>query len=659
MSFQNRIIALLLLLFIVAAYSNHFTNGFQFDDSHTITNNEYIRDIKNLPLFFTDIKYFGTNPGNQGYRPILVSLNAIDYWLAGGYDPVYFHTSIFLSYLVLLVLLFLFFKRIFATASKEHDVAVSGVALLSVGFYGIHTANAETINYICQRADSFSTLCVVASLLLYIHPGARKYYLYLLTLAAAICTKETGVMFAPILFFYILFFEEQISMLDLVTFRKPKNIFNTVRKALPAFLVAFGLFYFIQKFIYPSAGEGAGGAADGAATSAWQYFYTQWVVIMHYIGNFILPLELSADNTFVLFDSVINQKVLLSLAVILLLVTFAFINSAKRETRPIAFGILWFFIALAPTSSFFAFGQISNDHRTFFPYIGLVISLGWWLRLMYLKYEEKISGIRQGVGVLFGVYFLVISLHAYGTYQRNIVWSSSATLWYDAAVKGPQNGRAQMNYGLTLMAAGKYDETLPYFKRTLELLPGWAFIHINMGILREAMGFSAEAEQYFQNAIRYQPLVPDSYYYYAQWLQRKDRIPEAIAQLREGNRISPGHGGIAQYLRDLEASSGETMEMRMERERKAVEANPSADNYINLSLTYYRNGMFPECVKACEKALELNPRSALAYNNMGSAYNSMGEWEKGAAACRKALEIDPGFERAKNNLKWAEDNLKK
>src|SRR5438874_4607488 len=102
-------IAAILLLMVCAAYSNHFTNGFQFDDTHTIVDNIYIRNIKNLPLFFTDIKYFGTNITNQAYRPILVSLNAIDYWWAGGLKPAYFHADIFLSYIVLLVLLFFLF----------------------------------------------------------------------------------------------------------------------------------------------------------------------------------------------------------------------------------------------------------------------------------------------------------------------------------------------------------------------------------------------------------------------------------------------------------------------------------------------------------------------------------------------------------------------
>src|ERR1035438_4044121 len=82
--------AIIILLLICIAYSNHFKNGFKFDDCHSIVHNEYIKDVKNIPAFFTGIKYFGTTPGNQGYRPVWVSLNAIDYWLGNGYNPLYY-----------------------------------------------------------------------------------------------------------------------------------------------------------------------------------------------------------------------------------------------------------------------------------------------------------------------------------------------------------------------------------------------------------------------------------------------------------------------------------------------------------------------------------------------------------------------------------------
>ncbi|TAL56948.1 MAG: hypothetical protein EPN85_14670 [Bacteroidetes bacterium] len=644
-----------LLLLICITYSNHFTNGFEFDDFHSIANNTYIRDIKNIPLFFTDIKYSGTNPGNQGYRPLLVMSNAIDYWLAGELDPVYFHAHIFLSYILLLILMFFLLKNIFSTAGQDESNRL--LALLATAFFGVHTANAETINYICQRSDMVSTLWIIASLLLYMHPKARKYYLYVLTIALAIGSKETGTMCGPILFIYILFFEENVSLLELVTFKKLKNVFIALKKSLPALLASFGIFYLIRRLIIPVDEDYSLVASESSA--AWQYFYTQWVVICHYLGNFVIPLDLSADPDFTLYESVLNSRVLLSLCLLLSLIFIAFVTSRKKETRPIAFGILWFFIALAPTSSILPFGQIANDHRTFFPYIGLVISLAWWLRLLYSRYQEQIKANKYLGRIFIVLYLMIISLHAYGTYQRNIVWSSSATLWHDATIKSPKNGRAQMNYGLTLMSAGKYEETLTYFKRTLELMPYWAYIHINMGVLREAMGFSTEAEQHFLNAIRFQPNVPDSYYYYARWLQKKDRLNEAIAQLQEGIRISPGHVSIAEYLKELSSSSAETNEEKIKRLEKSALDAPSVDNYINLSILYYRNDKFIDCIMACEKALELNPHSALAYNNMCSAYNATGQWEKAAAACLKALEIDSTFQLAKNNLKWAQGNLKK
>src|SRR5574337_861393 len=75
------ILAALSLVAVCATYSNHFHNDFHFDDSHTIYNNMYIRDIKNIPLFFKDARTTSSFPPNQAYRPGLTTLNAIDYWL--------------------------------------------------------------------------------------------------------------------------------------------------------------------------------------------------------------------------------------------------------------------------------------------------------------------------------------------------------------------------------------------------------------------------------------------------------------------------------------------------------------------------------------------------------------------------------------------------
>ena len=73
-----------LVLAILAAYSNHFQNSFHFDDAHTIVTNAAIRELRNVPLFFRDATTFSSLPSNQSYRPLVSTLLAIDYRLGAG-----------------------------------------------------------------------------------------------------------------------------------------------------------------------------------------------------------------------------------------------------------------------------------------------------------------------------------------------------------------------------------------------------------------------------------------------------------------------------------------------------------------------------------------------------------------------------------------------
>src|ERR1700724_4779065 len=77
----------LLLIALLAAYSNHFQNSFHFDDAHTIENNASIRELRTIPRFFVDATTFSALPSNQSYRPLVTTLLAIDYKLGNGLHP--------------------------------------------------------------------------------------------------------------------------------------------------------------------------------------------------------------------------------------------------------------------------------------------------------------------------------------------------------------------------------------------------------------------------------------------------------------------------------------------------------------------------------------------------------------------------------------------
>jgi len=93
---RTPVLCLGLALAMLAAYANHFQNKFHFDDSHTIVENGYVRDLHNVPKFFTDATKFSANPAGQVYRPVVSTSLAVDYRLGRGYSPVFFHRSTFL-----------------------------------------------------------------------------------------------------------------------------------------------------------------------------------------------------------------------------------------------------------------------------------------------------------------------------------------------------------------------------------------------------------------------------------------------------------------------------------------------------------------------------------------------------------------------------------
>src|SRR6185436_132379 len=75
------------------AYANSLNNAFNFDDSHVIEQNLFIRDLANVPRFFTDARTFSSLPQNATYRPVLSVTLAVDYRLAGGLTPRQYHVT--------------------------------------------------------------------------------------------------------------------------------------------------------------------------------------------------------------------------------------------------------------------------------------------------------------------------------------------------------------------------------------------------------------------------------------------------------------------------------------------------------------------------------------------------------------------------------------
>jgi tetratricopeptide (TPR) repeat protein len=478
--------------------------------------------------------------------------------------------------------------------------------------------------------------------------------------------KSPAVVFGGILLVYIFLFEEDSDW---------RRWWPALRHAAPALIVC-GLLAILNIEMTPKS-------YVPTAMPSWMYWITQPYVILRYFRSFFFPLWLSADSDLNPFSSFSDARALLGAAFCLALLFAGIWTMKRREHRPISFGIFWFLGALTPTS-LFVLSEVENDHRMFFPFVGLALSVTWTAYLivsrMIARRPENRMRILGAVQVLTACLLLACAV---GTWKRNEVWHTEASLWRDVTIKSPRNGRGLMNYGLTLMANGDAQGALDYFQRASALAPDYYFLEINLGIVEGLLNRNQESEAHFRRAILLQPQDAQPYYFYGRWLKSQERIAESIAAekaaieknsaymdaryllmqtyLEQGQweplhslaqdtlKIAPGDSQAQNYL-----TRGRNVQGELAAAERQAQSQPTPEGFLNLSLQYFQQGRFQDCIAAAQKALQLKPDYAEAYNNIAAAYQSQRQWDQAIAAAQQALRIKPDFQLAKNNLAWSQ-----
>jgi protein O-mannosyl-transferase len=641
---------------VVAAYANHFANDFHFDDRHTIVENPAVRSLANLPRFFTDSSTFSTLPTHQVYRPVLTASLAIDYALAGGYEPFVFHVTTFVWFLVLLAAVYVVARRVYALADPGgRDPHWPALAATLV--YGLHPASAETVNYVIQRGDVFAALGVVGSLAVYVgRPRLRRYGLYLLPMIVAALAKPPTLIFVAVLAIYVLLFET----------RRGARGRKVLVAVAPALAAAIALGVLLSRMNGPGFHSGGGPAL--------LYRLTQLPVAWSYFAAFVAPIHLTADTDQTLVTGWSDPRVLWGGAFCAALVAAGALTALRKRFRPIAFGIAWFFATMLPTA-LMPLAEVANDHRMFLPFVGLAIAAVWCVRLA-VGAQIALPPVRAAVAATCA---LVLAAEAYGTHQRNQVWRTEISLWQDVTEKSPLNGRGWMNYGVMVMHGGDYPKALAIFEKALELSPTYSNVYVNLGIVKAELGRHPEAEQHFLHALVLAPNQTSAHFFYGRWLRQQGRQPEALHQLDQAAAIAPTDLGVRHLRLETLATLGQWERLGEEvREvlaispddsvalqnqkllhdaaanaqelEASVRAAPTPEGWIDVSLRYYQSGAYRDCARAANEALALRPGYAEAWNNLAAAHNSLHEWDLAINAAEKALVLRPDFELARNNL---------
>jgi tetratricopeptide (TPR) repeat protein len=447
---------------------------------------------------------------------------------------------------------------------------------------------------------------VIASFAVYFaFPRFRRYSLYILPAAIAILAKPTAAVF-PVLFavFRLLFPDPAAAG------RRPRERARFVVEMVPPFVICGAVLFLVQQMTPHSWIAGA--------VNAHNYLVTQPYVTLLYFKTFFWPAGLNADYDLNPFVTTGDARLWIGFAFVVLLSAVAIVAAVSKKTRLISFGLLWFLIALLPTS-LFPLAEAMNDHRAFLPYMGLVIALAGAAALLVVRLDrpQRWTKIAATCAVA-----LLLCTNACATFQRNRVWKTEETLWHDVVLKSPRNGRGLMTYGITLVNNGNFAGALDYLHRAQQLTPPYSVLLINLAIAENATGRSAAAEQHLQDALRLAPLSPDSFIYYARYLLAHSRADEARSRLHRALELSPTDLTARELLQKVETHD--------------VEAHATMGDAL------LRQGKFGEAITQYETALEIAPDFVSTLNNFAWLLSTCpdGSLRNGARALDLAEKAD-------------------
>ena len=509
---------------LAVAYANGFGIGFYFDDGYGITENPAIRSLRNIPAFFTDPFTLTPLRTNVDIRPVLVTTFAVNYAISGT-DPWSYHAFNLLVHFLTAAMVFVLVRDHLWWPVGERGPSGSAriPAAAAALFFAFAPVNSQALNYMWARSALLCTAFYVAAFLALLRgrwiTGVALHVLALLTKAVAFTLPAVFVL-------HDFLYRDRRRHPHLAAWLRDWR-----RLAVPvgSLAVANVLYLLLRWRMVPAWADDF--MHEGWVTP-WIWFVSQWSALLHYVRIFVWPAGLSVDHDFPYTLSAADPSALLSLSVLLAWIALAL--RASRRWPQVTFATLWFFVTLAPESSFLPLAEVVNDHR---PYIastvGLSVLLTWTL-----ERGAALAGSRRREAFVAAATVLCLAAVTV-TRQRTLEWADGLRLWESTVRASPGNGRAWMNAGLAYMNAGDFGQARRHFEKSRELNARYPYVYMNLVALELAEGHEDAALAWAREAVRFGPELPRSHYSLGTVLERQGNAAEAVAAYRLACRLDP------------------------------------------------------------------------------------------------------------------------
>jgi protein O-mannosyl-transferase len=571
------------------AYSNSFTTPFVYDDAATIRDNVTIRQLWPLSRPLTPPP--SANP--MSGRPIVNLSLAANYRL-GGLNPWGYHAANLAIHVGCAMLLLGITRR---TLNLHFSESVSlGIAIVSTAIWAVHSLNSEAVEHISARTESLMAFFYLATFYAAIRawPSRSRAWSVTCVVACALgmACKETTVTAPLLLVLYDRAFHSE-TWAD--TLR--------ARRWLYTGLAATYLVFLWLNAAGPR-GHSAGLVSDPGLTapvSSWTYLFNQARLIPRYLRLAVWPSDLVLDYgtvpTMTLGDVAGRAAVMV---VLLIIVSGLWI----RKPRWGFLGI-WFFVTLAPASSFVPiFTEVGAERRMYLAMMAFILTIV--LGTYFVLGEAR---LRRAPMRMFATAIIVCAIGALitTTRRRNAEYDSPLTLWRTNITRWP-HGRAHYNLGMALNAAGYKDEGMAELRQSVSDYPEAGSV---LGVQLLDQGRTAEGIDVLERFIR----------------ERPDHANVVLA-----------HGRLGDVFFEAGQYANAISEYRAYLAQRPQFIIP----WTNLGISLAATGQPAAAVTAFERAVLIEPGNGSAHRNLANALLETGDYRRAEAEAREAIRLTPG-----------------
>ena len=432
--------ALLLALAVVLAYANAPGGSFQFDDWNVIVREPRVQSL---------VAWWGSMPG---IRPLLKLTYAVNH--ATGLGAPGFHVVNIAVHLVNSLLVFGVLRR----WPGEYAPSATIIAAFTALMFALHPVQTEAVTYVSGRSTSLAAMFVLASLLTWIMGRERESRwlsdgLSPLLFICALATRETAAVLPLALILWWVTAGNRGSALR-VTVMHWAVLAVAIAAALA--LPDYRRFFTASIEVRPLAAQ----------------LLTQVNALGYLAGQLVRFDRLNADPMLPVISALTPG--LLARAVTL--AAALGIGLANLRRRPaIAFGVLWFFLWLAPTNSLLPRLDVANDRQLYLALIGPAWLAGLAIAALWTRRPRTATALAGSLALGLGLV----------THVRNEVYADEVRFWQDVTLKTPGNSRAFNNLGYACALAGRNTDAGRAFQRALEIDPANSKAAINLAFLRD------------------------------------------------------------------------------------------------------------------------------------------------------------------------------